>query len=132
MGMHFSAPPPERRKEVLSTFSKQKSRDKDMREEVTMVDVRPDDNTLWRITLTLENIEEAWQKGLSRPLETARCEITRLVTLVKRKQISKPLVVVSGGTARNPAVKSRMLDLCRESGVPVLFTDDFAVSITYE
>jgi len=45
--------------------------------------------------------------------------------------VSRPLVVVSGGTALNPAVKSYMTTLCDEKGVPVVFTNDLDVRIVH-
>jgi tRNA A37 threonylcarbamoyltransferase TsaD len=103
-----------------------------LREKITVTFTRPEDDAPWRGTLTQDIIEDAWRKGLERPLETAKHEISRLVKMVRHERVSKPLVVVSGGTARNPAVKSRMKALCDESGVAILFTDDFAIRITNE
>jgi hypothetical protein len=103
-----------------------------LREKITVTFTRPEDDAPWRGTLTQDIIEDAWRKGLERPLETAKHEISRLAKMVRHERVSKPLVVVSGGTARNPAVKSRMKALCDESGVAILFTDDFAIRITNE
>jgi hypothetical protein len=103
-----------------------------LRENITMTLTRPEDDAPWRGTLTREIIEDAWRKGLERPLDTARHEISRLVKMLEHERVSRPLVVVSGGTARNPAVKSRMMALCEEGGIPILFTDDFDIHITYE
>jgi hypothetical protein len=129
---HIPAPPAEHRKNLLSTFRKQKGREVERREALTMAGTHADDRSIWRITLTLDSIEDAWQKGLNRPLKTARREIELFARMVDSGVVTNPLVVVSGGTARNPAVKSRMLALCKENGVPVLFTDDFEQRITYE
>jgi len=103
-----------------------------MREPVTLIFNRPTDGNPWRATLTLEDIEDAWQKGLKRPLKTAKREIPRLVNMLEEGHVRMPLVVVSGGTARNPAVKARMLALCQENGIPIVFTDDFNIRISDE
>lgn len=124
--------PPDALDDLLSRFRKQKGREAAGRENITIMHCGRGNNSAWRCTLTLEDIEQAWRQGLERPLETARREIQRLVKMVRHERVSNPLVVVSGGTARNPAVRSRMTTLCDEVGIPIIFTDDFDVRITYE
>ncbi|KAK0746876.1 hypothetical protein B0T18DRAFT_466281 [Schizothecium vesticola] len=131
-GMNHAWPPSQHREDFLSRFRKQKCKRAELREDIIALYARPDDGATCRITLERKAIEDAWQKALSRPLKVARREVARLVSLVESGCVTSPLVVVSGGSARNPAVKSQMMTLCRQSGVHVVFTHDFDVSITYE
>jgi hypothetical protein len=103
-----------------------------LRKAISITVALPGDTRIWRATFTLEDINQAWEKGLNGPLRTARREISRLVDRLKQGLVSSPLVVVSGGTARNPAVKSSMLDLCNEKGIRLVFTDEFNVRIADE
>jgi hypothetical protein len=127
-----SLAPPQYREKALSEFRVQKGREAELRKPITLNLTNPTDGFPCRLTMGLSAIEETWHKGLDRPLETVRRELARMVRMVERGLVTKPLVVVSGGTARNPAVKSRMLALCERSNVPVIFTDDFGMSIAYE
>jgi hypothetical protein len=92
----------------------------------------PDGTGTWRLNMTLKGMEDAWKRGLRGPLRTAEREISRLVERMELGVVSRPLVVISGGTARNPAVKSRLVYLCEAKGVSVVFTDEFNVPIAYE
>ncbi|KAK1756671.1 hypothetical protein QBC47DRAFT_400302 [Echria macrotheca] len=128
-----SPPPPEHREDALSRFRIQKGRKaEDVPEKITLTFALDDEGSSWRVNLTRKTIEEAWRKGLDRPLDKAQHEISRLVKMEENDRIHAALVVVSGGTARNPAVKSRMLEICERRGVPVVFTDDFDIHITYD
>ncbi len=91
----------------------------------------PNDAGIWQATLTRDAIDQAWKKGISETLRTARYEILRLLKYAKQGLVSSPLVVVSGGTARNPAVKSYLTTLCDTAEVSVLFTNDFDVPILH-
>jgi len=131
-GMDFSMAPPQHREDFLSRFRKQKGKKAELRVPISAIYARPDNGAPCRVTLGTEVIEANWRKALSRPLETAKREIARLVSMEKSGCVTTPVVVVSGGSARNPAVKSQMMALCKESGIPAVFTDDFDVSIAYE
>lgn len=130
--MNNTWPPPQAREDFLSRFRKQKCKRAELREDIIALYARPHDGTICRITLERKDIEATWRKALSRPLKVARQEIVRLVSLVESGCVTSPLVVVSGGSARNPDVKLRMKTLCRQSGVHVVFTHDFEASITHE
>jgi len=131
-GINGTVAPPQHREDFLSRFRKQKGRETELLENIIAMYARPNDGGACRVNLTREVMTSAWGKALSRPLETARREIARLVGMVEGGCVTSPLVVVSGGTARNPAVKSQMETLCKQSGIPVVFTADFADSIAYE
>jgi hypothetical protein len=132
-GMNDAFAPLEHREDFLSRFRKQKCVKEELRQPICAIYPQPGiDAPPCRITLGPEGIEIAWRRALERPLVVARREIARLVGMVESRCVTSPLVVVSGGSARNPAVKSRMAALCGQSGVPVVFTDDFDVRITYE
>lgn len=81
--------------------------------------------------MTVEEITRAWEEGLSGPLRTARHTISHLLDNMEQRVVSRPLVIVTGGTARNHAVKSHMAALCREGGVPVVFTDELNFRTTH-
>ena len=130
--MTGTCPPPEHREDFLSRFRRQSCKTAELRGDIIALYDRPYDGGICRITLERNDIEATWRKGLGRPLKVARREIARLVRLVERECVTAPLVVVSGGSARNPVVKSQMRKFCQQSGVPVVFTQDFDVSITYE
>ncbi|KAK4235727.1 hypothetical protein C8A03DRAFT_36422 [Achaetomium macrosporum] len=125
-------PPPHERQHFLSEFQKQKGKQTDLRKAISVSFTLPDYAGTWRATLTLEDISQAWEKGLRGPLRTAKREISRLAEKMRQGMVSKPLVVVSGGTVRNPAVKSHMLALCNAKDIPVVFTDEFDVRITFD
>ena len=126
----FPAPPAEL-EQLLGVFRPQKARDAESRFEINIRLHKPDDIGVWRSTLTLNAIDQAWIEAIGEPLRTARCVISRLRKHVEQGVVSTPLVVVSGGTARNPAVKSYMTALCDTKRVPVVFTDDFDVTIVH-
>jgi len=129
--MFRDMPPPQHCEEFLARFRMQKGKKTESRQELT-IGFTPSNGAPFRTTLTQANIEAAWRKALNRPLETARREVARLASMVEGGCVTSPLVVVSGGTCRNPAVKSSMKSLCKEAGVPVVFTEDFKLGITYE
>ncbi len=122
---NLTDPPADCCEELLLKFRRQKGWETDLRESIVLCFTRPPDGTPWRVTLTLETIEDAWRHGIDRPLRVAAREVARLVRVVDAERVSNPVVIVSGGTARNPAVKSRMEEICEQHGVPVVFTDDF-------
>ncbi|KAK1757090.1 hypothetical protein QBC47DRAFT_378392 [Echria macrotheca] len=130
-GITNTVAPPQYREDFLGRFRKQKGRKTELLQDIGVMYPLPDGSPC-RVTLTTEVITSAWVKALGRPLETARREIARFVSMVESGCVTSPLVVVSGGTARNPAVKSRMTTLCEQSGIPVVFTSDFADSIAYD
>jgi hypothetical protein len=80
--------------------------------------------------LTQEDINQAWGKGLKRPLRTAEQEISRLAEKKNQGVVSTPLVVVTGGTALNPAVKSFMSAQCNTENIPVAFIAELGFSFT--
>ncbi|KAK0619472.1 hypothetical protein B0T14DRAFT_209156 [Immersiella caudata] len=88
------------------------------------------DGTAWRVPLSKETINDAWEKGLGRPLRLMERQLARLVTLQKKDRISSPLVMVSGGSARGPKARSCIEALCKEAGVDMIFTDEF-LSVNY-
>ncbi|KAK0612270.1 hypothetical protein B0T14DRAFT_440845, partial [Immersiella caudata] len=110
----------------------QKGREANLRTPVVLAGMRPETGSTWRLSMKLEDIENTWHMALERPLETVRRELRCLARMVQSGYVTKPLVVVSGGTARNPAVKSRMAALCQKHNVPLAFTDDFYVGISYK
>jgi len=57
-------------------------------------------------------------------------QLSRLVTLVEGGRISKPLVVVSGGSARSPKARAGIQALCTQRNLDVLFTDKI-LSVNY-
>ncbi len=123
--------PPDELEHVLKEFRRQKRKNTAERTAITCRLDKPGDMGIWKSTLTLNAINQAWRKGNSEPLRTAERELSCLLESVEQKLVSKPLVVVSGGTARNPAVKSHMANLCFMRGLPVVFTDDFDVTIIH-
>lgn len=78
--------------------------------------------------MTVQDVNEALEKVLDGPLRTAK----RAVANMKQVGATMPLVVVSGGTARSPDVKSSIRGLCDAEGVPVVFTNDFGFPIVHE
>jgi hypothetical protein len=126
----FCAPPSEL-EHFLLRFRPQKGRKTESRKAININLPMPDDTGVWRATLTTEIINQAWEQGLNGPLRTAELMISRLLENVAQGNVSQPLVVVSGGTARNPAVKSYMTTLCRANKVPVVFTDEFDVRVVH-
>ncbi|KAK3296446.1 uncharacterized protein B0H64DRAFT_398279 [Chaetomium fimeti] len=124
--------PPNELEDFLTRFRSQKNKRAASRRPITTNFPMPNSIDTWRATLTVEEIEHAWKRGLRGPLRTAEREISRLVERTKLGVVSQPLVVVSGGTARNPAVKSRITSLCDAKGVSVVFTDEFNVRIAYD
>ena len=57
---------------------------------------------LWKSTLTLSAIDQAWKEGINEPLRTAERVISRLLRSVEQGVVSKPLVVVWGGDGLQP------------------------------
>ncbi|EAQ88792.1 hypothetical protein CHGG_05411 [Chaetomium globosum CBS 148.51] len=110
----------------------QKSKRVASRRPIGMNVSRPDGSGTWRLNMSLTDMEDAWRRGLHGPLRTAGREISRLVERMKLGIVERPLVVISGGTARNPAVKSRLLSLCEVKGLSTVFTDQFNVPIAYD
>ncbi len=123
--------PPDELEHVLKQFRRQKTRNTAERTAITCRLDKPGDMGIWKSTLTLNAINQAWREGISEPLRTAERVISRLLRSVEQGVVSMPLVVVSGGTARNPAVKSHMTTLCFSRGLPVVFTDDFDVPLVH-
>ncbi|KAK3899622.1 hypothetical protein C8A05DRAFT_17963 [Staphylotrichum tortipilum] len=123
--------PPDELELFLRRFRPQKGKRTESRKVIRIILSLPDDSGTWRSTLTMEEINRAWRKGLSGPLRTARRAISHLLHNMEQEVVSRPLVVVSGGTARNPAVKSYMAVLCHAEGVPVVFTDELDVRIVH-
>ena len=129
---HGIVAPLEERRELLNKFQGSKKLDPRLGHDVSWFSTNPRNGTVERVTLGSEDIVEAWNKAHDHPLRVAREQIARLVRLVARKRTSKPLIVVSGGTARNPGVKEQIKKACEAHNLPVLFTDEFKVSIQYE
>jgi hypothetical protein len=123
--------PPYELEQFLVWFRPQKRRNRESQKAISISLPMPDDTGVWRATLTPEGMHQAWEQGLNGPLRTARRMISRLLDNVEQGMVSRPLVVVSGGTARNPDVKSYMTTLCRANRVPVVFTADFDVPIVH-
>ncbi|KAH6839516.1 hypothetical protein B0I37DRAFT_386622 [Chaetomium sp. MPI-CAGE-AT-0009] len=118
--------------DFLTRFRGQKNKRAASRRPIITSFPLPDGSGSWRATMSVEEIEDAWKRGLSGPLRTAKREISRLVEKMKVGVVSRPLVVVSGGTARNPGVKSHIISLCQAKGVSMVFTDGFNVPIAYD
>lgn len=115
----------------LSRFRPQKRKEADSRKAISIKLPPPDDDGVWQATLTEGDINRAWEQGLSGPLRTAERELSRLVEKLNQGAVSNPLVVVSGGTARNPTVESFMRAQCSAKNIPVVFTDEFDFPITH-
>ena len=124
--------PPHELDGILMVFRGQKSKRAASRRPIGMNVSRPDGSGTWRLNMSLTDMEDAWRRGLRGPLRTAGREISRLVERMKLGIVERPLVVISGGTARNPAVKSCLLSLCEVKGLSTVFTDQFNVPIAYE
>lgn len=125
--------PPMYLEEFLSKFRPQKEHESDSRKAITMICAQPDDSSCFLLTLDRETMHHTWRKGIERPLTVAAREMARLAEMAKTDsdRVPKPVVVVSGGTARSPAVKSYMKDLEKEHKIPVVFTDNL-VGLSYE
>jgi len=129
--------PPEYLEEFLNKFRPQKGQSTDSRKSVSMIcpftrDYM-DSHSGFLLQLSVEDIQHTWRKGLERPLNVAARQMERLADMAKTdsERVPNPVVVVSGGTARNPAVKSHMMDLGERHEIPIVFTDNF-VGLTYE
>ncbi|KAF6835285.1 hypothetical protein CPLU01_04365 [Colletotrichum plurivorum] len=75
------------------------------------------------IKLLEEDINDCFERGLREVLEEAR----RQIEVVSRMQGPdlKPMVIVSGGTARHSCVKARLKDMCNASGIErIIFVDE--------
>ncbi len=128
---HGVPAPPAELEQLLGVFRPQKAWNTESRRAINIRLHKPDDFGVWRSTLTPEVMSQTWRESMNEPLRTARRVILRLRNQVEQGVVSNPLVVVSGGTARNPEVKSYMTTLCNTRGVPVVFTDDFDVTIVH-
>lgn len=75
------------------------------------------------IKLREEDINDCFERGVREVLDEAR----RQIEVVSRMQGPdlKPVVIVSGGTARHPCVKARLEDMCDASGIEsIIFVDE--------
>jgi len=79
------------------------------------------------MTLARHEIVRAYKKGLRRPLEVFLEEVTRTNRFVKKSSLEGPcLVVISGGSARNPYTKMMIISICAYYGLQVKFTNEFS------
>lgn len=95
-----------------STFQKKKGKKKESRRTIRYHLPLPNSESVWQCNVTPDVIDQAWNKGLSGPLRIVQREIASLAESQASGLVRSPPVVVSGGSARNPAVKSRLRRLC--------------------
>src|SRR5690349_13090553 len=85
-GVHV---PPDELEHFLRRFRPQKGKKTESRKVIRISLPLPDDSSSWRSTLTVEEINRAWRKGLSGPLRTARRAISRLLDSLEQKVVSR-------------------------------------------
>jgi hypothetical protein len=115
----------------LTRFRRQKGLKTENRREISLLLPVKNRQEPLNVNLSLEIMQESWEKGMIYPLQCVQEQLDRLAQMASLGHLSKPLVVVSGGTSRNPAVKSRLEALCAQRNLPVKFTQDLGIAIAY-
>ncbi len=91
----------------------------------------PNRNTMMA-SLKAKELRRDWSIALKRPIDTFKKQVAKQASMAKKGVISKPLVVVSGGTSLNLNVKKILRQICNKKRLPMRFVQDTDLRVAYQ
>jgi len=117
----------------ITRFRSQKGVETAKRSNIQTYCKHPRQKRCWKLNLTREGIDELWEKAMEGPLRAAQRELNKLSKMVQQGRAPSPLVVITGGTTLNPAVREELERMCAQLQLPLKCTetDAFSIPFTY-